>query len=301
MSTATSLLEKKKAASKKAVPKKDEPTPSSDTKPEKVEAKPKDEEVKKEASKKKAPAKKEEKKKEEIEVTEENGIEPEKKEEKVEEKKEKKKRKETTPIDKKQAATNANQDLEDIKKLVDDHKNNKDKEVQKILKDISKKADSAKKNVGALTKKKGTGTTGKSSVSGFRLNKTITKELADFLGIEETAQISRLDATRAICVYVHRNSDEPREHMNKWAYLNKDGRNLQDPNNKKNIIPDKALSTLLRYEQYKKDVAAGKILSSKANKKKAGQKVTDPALKYSTVQVLISQHFLKPGNDKPEE
>jgi chromatin remodeling complex protein RSC6 len=289
MSTSSSLLEKKKAASKKAPSTKKEEQPPKEAE-KVVEAKPKEEPPKKKAAEKKKEEKKEEEKEE---VQTENGVEP--------EKKEKKKRKETTPIDKKQAAQVANQELDEIKKLVDDNKNNKDKDVQKILKDISKKADAAKKNLNALTKKKGTGSTGKTSVSGFRLNKTITKELATFLGIEEDAQISRLDATRAICVYVHKNPDEKRDTMLKWAHLNKNGRNLQDPANKKNIVPDKELSTLLRYEQYKKDVAAGKILSSKANKKKAGQKVTDPALKYSTVQVLISQHFLKHENVKVEE
>lgn len=78
----------------------------------------------------------------------------------------------------------------------------------------------------------------------------ISKELAIFLKVDLDTILSRVDITRAICVYSHLKKDEDREEMLKWAYLNPKGeRNLQDPTDKRRIKPDKKLADLLKTEE----------------------------------------------------
>lgn len=133
-------------------------------------------------------------------------------------------------------------------------------------------------------------------VSGFVLQCEITKELANFLNIDPETTLCRKDVTNAICVYAHLKPDEKRVHMLKWEYLNPGGkRNLQDPSNKMSILPDSALSKLLRYNQYKKDVKTGKITKNVKNKTTrmvTKVTVTEPTLYYWVVQRLIREHFV---------
>ena len=88
------------------------------------------------------------------------------------------------------------------------------KEVIKERKDLLKKSSKNSKK-----KKK------KNSLSGFAVPTKITNELAEFLNLEKNIEISRTDVTSLICKYIKDN-------------------NLQNPDNKKIIIPDERLKKL---------------------------------------------------------
>ena len=137
--------------------------------------------------------------------------------------------------------------------------------------------------------------------SGITMKNTISDELADFLDVDYGTKLSRIEATRALCVYAHLKEDEKREEMLVWSYLNEEGkRNLQNPHDKKAIIPDKKLAKLLRYPQYQKEVKAGKI-TTKVKDKTTGVvssvSVSTDALYYWTIQRLITIHFMKDTNE----
>lgn len=134
-----------------------------------------------------------------------------------------------------------------------------------------------------------------SSNGGFKLPYSVSPELASFLKIGKDEKINREDVTRAICVYTRLRPGEARPAMLRWEHLNKGGkRDLQDPDNKKAVIPDKALTTLLGYDQYKKDVAAGKVTKIvTVDGEKREEVVTDDALYYYVIQRLVQQHFRK--------
>lgn len=135
----------------------------------------------------------------------------------------------------------------------------------------------------------------KQKVSGFGVKCTITDELAAFLQVKPGTTLTRTEITNGIYAYVKIAPEEEREGVLKWLYLNPDrSRNLQNQTNKTYILPDENLSKLLRYEEYKKDVRLGKILTKKTNKEtKEVEDVvqTDDGLKYNIVQKLIQQHI----------
>ncbi|ADB04064.1 SWIB/MDM2 domain-containing protein [Cannes 8 virus] len=129
--------------------------------------------------------------------------------------------------------------------------------------------------------------------SGIKKPKSISDELADFLQVERGTLLSMADVTSAVCTYIRIKDDETNpeklESRKRWEHLNPNGeRNLQDQTSKKNIVPDEALSDLLRYEQYRKDVANGKI-----HVKSTGAVVTDDRLNYCVLQKLIAPHFVQ--------
>ncbi len=88
------------------------------------------------------------------------------------------------------------------------------KEVLKERKELQKKSNKNNK------KKKR-----KNNLSGFAVPTKITKELAEFLNLDKNIEISRTDVTSLICKYVKEN-------------------NLQNPDNKKIILPDEKLKKL---------------------------------------------------------
>lgn len=128
--------------------------------------------------------------------------------------------------------------------------------------------------------------------SGIKKPKEISDELADFLKVERGTLLSMADVTSAVCTYIRVKDDETNpeklESRKRWIGLNPGGkRNLQDQESKKNIIPDEALSKLLRYEKYQEDVANGKVTV-----KSTGAVVTDDRLNYCVLQKLIAPHFV---------
>lgn len=139
--------------------------------------------------------------------------------------------------------------------------------------------------------------TRKNTNSGILIQYQISEELANFLKVPPGTRINRVDATRAICAYTHWKEDENRESFLRWKHLNPGGkRNLQNPQEKKAVIPDKALVKLLRYDQYKKDVKNGKVyrtVKDKETGKKNLIQMTSDMLYYWVIQRLISIHFLK--------
>jgi len=131
--------------------------------------------------------------------------------------------------------------------------------------------------------------------SGLTTPQNISPELRAFLKIEKGRNLSRIEVTRAINSYINIKKDEKRPNILEWAYLNPDHRNLQNEKDKRIIFPDVPLATLLRYAQYKKDVAAAKITESHKNKLtglKEIKIVTSDVLHYRTVQKLIQVHYL---------
>jgi chromatin remodeling complex protein RSC6 len=132
--------------------------------------------------------------------------------------------------------------------------------------------------------------------SGLMMKYSITPELAAFLKVEENTTLSRIEATRAICAYSHLKIDENRPEVLRWQHLNPKGkRNLQNKDDKMSIIPDSALSKLLRYEKYKKQVKKGEI-TKKVKSKETGEIETvvhdSDTLYYWVIQKLINIHFV---------
>lgn len=160
------------------------------------------------------------------------------------------------------------------------------KHLKEMQNEVPKVAKSMKRKRRVINKK-----------SGFSTACAISPELAKFIGVPPTTLLTRAEISNAICAYVHIKPDETRETVLRWRHLNPDGkRNLQDPNNKTRIIPDKNLSKLLSYEAYKRDVAAGKEkrgMKNKVTKDKEYFVKSDDSLYYNIIQKLIQKHVRK--------
>lgn len=136
----------------------------------------------------------------------------------------------------------------------------------------------------------------KNGDSGLTIKQIISNELAEFLNIKEGSLLSRSEVTCALCVYIYLNKNETRENMIKWSYLNPKGeRNLKNQLKTREILPDKKLSELLYYEEYKKKVKEGKIIKKVYDEEAnivTETIITDPSLTYWSMQKLLSIHFL---------
>lgn len=210
------------------------------------------------------------------------------------------------PTEKKQRAPRKRATLEThiekydaLLKVLDEEIERKQKEREKgtrVLRSVRKTVRELRTEAPKIAHAKRRFSSNGKKVSGLELRYNISDELADFMKIPHGSTPSRNDITNAICVYIHAHPGESRPQMTKWNHLNPKGkRNLQNPTSKMSINPDDALSRLLNYNQYKKDVKAGKITQVSTNKKtgkKETTKVTDPALKYCVVQKLICRHIL---------
>lgn len=163
---------------------------------------------------------------------------------------------------------------------------------EKTQEKITKIIKQMKKEVPLLKYKKHS----KLVVSGLKVKSLISDELCIFLQLPIETKISRMEVFNAICVYSHIKENESRENMLKWEYLNPKKRNLQNPRDKRSIIPDKSLSKLLRYSDYKKQVLDNKITKNIKNKE-TGEKetiiVNSDFLYYWVIQKLLSFHFIK--------
>jgi len=190
--------------------------------------------------------------------------------------------------------------LKESIKLLDDEIESRKKDKAKgvrVLRKVRKNLKSLEKDAPKLSNKRGGG--GGNKVSGFVLNCEISKELRDFISLQENENPTRTDITNAVCAYIKLKDGENRPQILKWKHLNPDGkRDLQNKDDKMAIIPDEKLSKLLGYEQYKKDVASGKV-TKEQKKKGTGEKevvvVNDDSLRYWVVQRLLQSH-IKKGN-----
>lgn len=176
----------------------------------------------------------------------------------------------------------------------------KEKGVRSLQK-VRKSLKNMRKEVPYITRSKEgrkIASTRKPSIGGLEMKYYISADLRNFLQLGPKDTITRLDATRAICVYARLKKGEDRKPTLKWAYLNPDGkRDLQNKDNKKAIVPDKALGNLLNYKRYQKDVAKGKItkkVKDKTTGESSNQKVKEDDLYYWVIQKLITPHFLEP-------
>lgn len=120
------------------------------------------------------------------------------------------------------------------------------KKVKRLQKDSTKLASGKRK----IQRKPGT-------ISGFKKPVPISDELCKFLKVKSGTERCRNDVTTAICAYI-------REHE------------LQNPENRREIVPDKALTKLLSY-----------------NKKTHGP------LTYARVQQLLVPHYPKAADAAP--
>jgi chromatin remodeling complex protein RSC6 len=187
----------------------------------------------------------------------------------------------------------------DLLKVIDLEIERKQKEREKgarVLRSVRKTLKELEKEVPKLSHaRRRAVSTGAKKVSGLELKYRVSDELADFMKIPRGSSVSRNDATNAVCVYVHIHSGETRPQMVKWSHLNPGGkRNLQDPENKMAILPDKALRRLLRYDEYCRHISEGKItreVTDKTSGVKEEVVVDDPTLKYCTVQKLLCPHL----------
>lgn len=97
------------------------------------------------------------------------------------------------------------------------------KETQAALKVLTKEYDRMKKLVEKTERKRANART---SPSGFAKPTKISDEMCSFLGVDKGTEMSRTDVTRRINAYVKAN-------------------NLNDPNNKRIIVPDPKLRKIL--------------------------------------------------------
>ena len=167
----------------------------------------------------------------------------------------------------------------------------------KFLKSVRKNVISMRDKAPKLAKQKR-----KNLNSGLKIEREVTDELRNFLKLEPNQKISRVDATRGITAYINIKKSETRPTILRWQHLNPNSkRNLQLQQDKNGngadatkIIPDAALSKLLKYDEYVKNVKDGKVFRNKKNDDGVVEKIveTDPSLRYYTIQKLIQHHFV---------
>ncbi len=188
-------------------------------------------------------------------------------------------------------------ELDEMKKMLDNEIEKRRKSLDKhkgtnFLRGIRKRIDRVEKHVPKLKKIRAIS---KDSKNGLSIPISITQEFSKFLKIDPDEKISRIDGQCALSAYINLKPDESREKILRWKYLNPHNRDLRDVNDKRIIHPNKKLSNLLNYDNYKKDVKKGLI---KTNKKNEQIIVTDDKLEYRVVIRLFQIHFKKNLNKK---
>lgn len=125
----------------------------------------------------------------------------------------------------------------------------------KFLRSALKRTKQLQGDVRRVARKKRTTRTGNKN-SGFMKEAPITDEMADFLGVDRGSKMSRVACTKRLHAYIT-------EH------------NLQNPENRREIQPDKKLAKLLHYNKKSKEAGG------------------HGPLFYYVMQKLIQQHFIK--------
>lgn len=119
----------------------------------------------------------------------------------------------------------------------------------KYLKSLNKQVVTLRKSITKLSKQKKKVVRKSNNASGFLKPVTISKEIAEFTGWSVKDKHSRVEVTKYICNYIKEND-------------------LQDPSDRRKIIPDEKLQNLLGY-----------------NPKK------DEPLRYYSIQTYLKKHF----------
>ena len=123
----------------------------------------------------------------------------------------------------------------------------------KYLKSLNKQVVALRKSTMKLSKQKKKTVRKSNNVSGFLKPVTISKEIAEFTGWSVKDKHSRVEVTKYICNYIKENE-------------------LQDPSDRRKIMPDEKLQNLLGY-----------------NPKK------DEPLRYYSIQTYLKKHFTTEG------
>lgn len=133
----------------------------------------------------------------------------------------------------------------------------------------------------------------------------LTPELMEFLQLDEDSEpVSRVDLNCAFRTYCYREKGVPlSERAERWAYLNdkKPYRDLRDPEKKTRILLDKPLKKLLNYDQYVKDVKAGKVVVKRKSKLYQGSDlvtIDTPDIAFTTITKLFSKLVVTPKKKK---
>lgn len=129
----------------------------------------------------------------------------------------------------------------------------------KFLRSIIRRVKSAQNNSARVMKQK-LPSARKNNNSGFLKPVKISQEMAKFTGLDPNGLHSRVDVTKYLCKYISE-------------------RNLQDPNYRRHINPDNALSKLLGYDAKK----------------------ADKPLTYPHIQSLLKSHITSPSKDAAKE
>lgn len=142
-----------------------------------------------------------------------------------------------------------------------------------------------------------------SGPSGLDKPVQVNDALAEFLQLDEDSEpVSYIDIGSALRTYLYRPEGGLSERASRWEYLNpkKVNRDLRDPENSNFYLLDDTLKKLLGYNQYVKDVKAGKIKVLRKSKEFVGKEevtITDPRISFNTITSLFSKLIIKP--EKP--
>jgi len=123
------------------------------------------------------------------------------------------------------------------------------KELVSEVKIVQKDYNKIQKQTNKKSKKSASSTSSNRAPSGFAKPTRISDQLCEFLGVSKGSSLARTEVTRVINTYI-------KQH------------NLQDPNDKRRIIPNSSLRTILGLQE-------GEVAS------------------YFTLQRLLKSHFLK--------
>jgi chromatin remodeling complex protein RSC6 len=122
-----------------------------------------------------------------------------------------------------------------------------------FLNSLSRKLKTHSSNVSRVTKKRQVSKRTTSVNSGFLKPVQVSQEVSDFAGWKNSDLHSRTEVTKCICDYIKVN-------------------NLQNPDNRRLILPDKKLATLLSY-----DPSSGEVI------------------RYCDIQRMLKNHFVNPS------
>jgi chromatin remodeling complex protein RSC6 len=136
-----------------------------------------------------------------------------------------------------------------VDKYVKDHKEDKNNDMSKFLKNLEKGLKRVKIQVQKLGKNKNSSATNTNVQSGFQKPVKISQAVASFTGWDAEQPRARVEVTNYVCEYI-------KEH------------NLQNPEDRRKIVADEKLSSLLDYNQER-----------------------DGSLTYATIQKLLAKHY----------
>ena len=135
-----------------------------------------------------------------------------------------------------------------VEKYVSEHKESKNNDLSRFLKNLEKGLKKVKIHVQKIGKNKNSSSTNTNIQSGFQKPVKISEAVAQFTGWDVNQPRARVEVTNYVCEYVKQN-------------------NLQSPEDRRIIVADAKLTTLLDYSQER-----------------------DGNLTYATIQKLLAKH-----------